>query len=101
MSFGWFTFRLWWLFAATAAVALAMAYFGSYYRITRVNVHYDPPITFYVPPDRIFQDDWDASEEAYYEHVRWMIFYEPAHWLDENVFGGPPVYRGGVRRLTK
>ena len=102
---GWFTFRLWWLFALTAVAALAMTYFGSYYRISRAEQNanaaaFGHPVLFYVPVSRLFADDEQQYKDAWAEHHRLASFYGPANWIDQKFFGGSPPSRGMITGLS-
>lgn len=82
-----FQFRLRTLLFAVVIFALASAYLGSYYRLSRRGLReareYGLAGFLYVP----FEDAAVAEDLSL--HYRLAVFYSPANWIDRQFFGSP------------
>jgi hypothetical protein len=81
------------------AICALMAYGGSYYRISRRSLAelkpYDIEGFLYVPADEVFR------AKNLETHYRWVMFYAPANWIDQSIFGGPPPVRSIMFDLSR
>jgi hypothetical protein len=72
---------------AVAALSLALAYVGSYYRLSRRGIReakpYGIPGFLYVPVQEVIPPPHDLSP-----HYRFAAFYAPLNWFDRLHFGG-------------
>jgi hypothetical protein len=68
-------------------LGLLFAYVGTYYRLSRRGMHeaeeYGSDFFLYTPTDEVF-----ATKDLTWHH-RLAIFFGPANWVDQTVFGGP------------
>ncbi len=82
-----FRFRLRKMFVALTLLSVTMAYAGAYYRLSRRGIEdaavYGLSGFFYVSADEVM-----ASEDLTTQR-RWCLFFAPANWVDQLVFGGP------------
>jgi hypothetical protein len=88
----WFKFRLRAILLLIVAVALASAYVGSYYRLSRRGIHeaaeYGMGAFLYVPMEEARRTEDLAT------HHRLAQFYAPLNWIDRRCFDGQPASRG-------
>ena len=80
-----FQCRLRTLIIAVAGFSLALAYVGSYYRLSRRGMReaniYGVPGFLYVP----FEEA--AASEDLTRHHRLAMFYAPVNWIDQHLLG--------------
>ena len=80
-------FRLRKMFVAITLLSVAMAYTGAYFRLSRRGIKEaaDCGLSgfFYVSADEVMTSQ-DLSTQR-----RWCLFFAPANWVDQLVFGGP------------
>lgn len=76
-----------------AMLSLALAYVGSYYRLSRRGMSeaqvYGIPGFVYVPADEVIASVPNAAfSQAMLRHQRLYWFFVPLNWLDRSLFGG-------------
>ncbi len=82
-------FRLRTLILSVAVFSLALAYVGSYYRLSRRGMR--EAILYGLDPGFLYVPFEEAAEkEDRLGHHALRVFYYPANWVDQRVFGGPP-----------
>ena len=71
---------------------------GAYYRLSRRGMEeaavYGLSGFFYVSADEVMATE-DLSTQR-----RWCLFFAPANWVDQCVFGGPPPIQDIMFRLS-
>jgi hypothetical protein len=91
-------FRLRKVFVAMTLASVVMAYAGAYYRLSRRGMEeaavYGLPGFFYVSAEEVMTTE-DLSTQR-----RWCLFFAPANWVDQCVFGGPAPIQDIMFRLS-
>lgn len=86
------------MFVAITLLSVVMAHAGAYYRLSRRGIKeaadYELKGFFYVSADEVMTSQ-DLSTQR-----RWCLFFAPANWVDQLVFGGPPPIESIMFRLS-
>lgn len=90
--------RLPYIIIATVMLAMLMVYGGVSYKLSRQGLKeaagYGLTGFFYVPADGVMRSQ-DLSVQR-----RWCMFFAPANWIDQHLFGGPPAIEDLMFRLS-
>ncbi len=91
-------FRLWKVFVAMTLLSVILAYAGAYYRLSRRGVEeaaaYGLHGFFYVSADDVIESQDLSTQRG------WCMFFAPANWVDQWVFGGPQPIQSIMFRLS-